>query len=99
VTFYGGCMKMCEDFAPNFGDKINGCGITTTHYLPLPIWPRNYWRKTTWLSSPPTSLAQYCSRRTVSSIKTTAISTELRWSKQNRRQGWTPRENTTSRIL
>jgi hypothetical protein len=21
VTFYGDCMKMCEGFAPNFGDK------------------------------------------------------------------------------
>jgi hypothetical protein len=21
VTFYGGCMKICEDFALNFGDK------------------------------------------------------------------------------
>jgi hypothetical protein len=21
VTFYGDCVKMCEDFAPNFGDK------------------------------------------------------------------------------
>jgi hypothetical protein len=21
VTFYGDCMKMCEDFAPNFGEQ------------------------------------------------------------------------------
>jgi hypothetical protein len=25
VTFYGDCMKICEDFAPNFGDKRTGC--------------------------------------------------------------------------
>jgi hypothetical protein len=24
VTFYGDCMKMCEDFAPNFGNKRTG---------------------------------------------------------------------------
>jgi hypothetical protein len=30
LKFYGGCVKMCEDFAPNFGDKITGCCITTT---------------------------------------------------------------------
>jgi hypothetical protein len=24
VTFYGDCVKMCKDFAPNFGDKILG---------------------------------------------------------------------------
>jgi hypothetical protein len=32
VTFYGDCVKMWEDFAPNFGDKRTGCQITT-HYL------------------------------------------------------------------
>jgi hypothetical protein len=25
VTFYGNCVKMCEDFASNFGDNITGC--------------------------------------------------------------------------
>jgi hypothetical protein len=25
VTFYDDCMKMCDDFSPNFGDKITGC--------------------------------------------------------------------------
>jgi hypothetical protein len=25
VTFYGDCVKMCENFAPNFGDKRIGC--------------------------------------------------------------------------
>jgi hypothetical protein len=28
---------MCEDFAPNFGDKITGYCITTTHRLTLPF--------------------------------------------------------------
>jgi hypothetical protein len=31
VTFYGDCMNMCEDFAPNFGDKKTGCCIMTMH--------------------------------------------------------------------
>jgi hypothetical protein len=35
VTFYGDCVKMCEDFAPNFGDKITGCYIMTKHHLTL----------------------------------------------------------------
>jgi hypothetical protein len=33
VTFYGDCVKMCEDFDPNFGDERTGCCITTTHRL------------------------------------------------------------------
>jgi hypothetical protein len=32
VTFYGDSIKMCKDFAPNFGEKRTGCWITT---LPL----------------------------------------------------------------
>jgi hypothetical protein len=31
LTFYGNCVKMCEDFAPNFGDKRTGCCITIAH--------------------------------------------------------------------
>jgi hypothetical protein len=33
---YSDCMKMCEDFPPNFGDKRTGCCIT------LPYSPRNF---------------------------------------------------------
>jgi hypothetical protein len=51
VTFYGDCLKMLEDFAPNFGDKRTGCCITTTHCLTLPFPPRNFWPNATWLSS------------------------------------------------
>jgi hypothetical protein len=29
--FYDDYMKMCEHFAPDFGDKRTGCCITTTH--------------------------------------------------------------------
>jgi hypothetical protein len=28
---------MCEDFAPNFGDKRTGCCITTMHRLTVPF--------------------------------------------------------------
>jgi hypothetical protein len=35
VTFYGDCVKMCEDFAPNFGDQRNGCCMTTRQHLTL----------------------------------------------------------------
>jgi hypothetical protein len=40
---------MCEDFAPNFGDKRTGCCITTTHRFSA----GNILLKTTWLLSPP----------------------------------------------
>jgi hypothetical protein len=37
MTFYGDCVKMCKDFAPNFGNKRTGCSITTMHRLTLPF--------------------------------------------------------------
>jgi hypothetical protein len=42
VMFYNNCVKMCEDFAQNFGDKRTGCCITTTHFLTLPVSPGNF---------------------------------------------------------
>jgi hypothetical protein len=36
VTFYGDCVKMCEDFVPNFGDKILTVAtrqLTVSHFL------------------------------------------------------------------
>jgi hypothetical protein len=47
VTYFGSCVKMCEDFIPNFGDKRTHCCIPTMHYFTLP-----FSQKTTWLSSP-----------------------------------------------
>jgi hypothetical protein len=41
VKFCSYCMKMCKDFALNFGDKRTGCGITTRH-LTLPFSPENF---------------------------------------------------------
>jgi hypothetical protein len=38
VMFYGHCVKIWEDFAPNFGDKTTGCCITM-HHLTLPFSP------------------------------------------------------------
>jgi hypothetical protein len=38
----GECMKILEDFAPNFGDKGTGCCITTTHSLTLTFTPGNF---------------------------------------------------------
>jgi hypothetical protein len=35
VTFYCECLKMCEDFAPDFGDKSSGSCIKTTHRLTI----------------------------------------------------------------
>jgi hypothetical protein len=52
VTFYGDRVKMYLDFAPNFGDKVTGFCITTTHRLTLPLSQSNFLPKTTLLSSP-----------------------------------------------
>jgi hypothetical protein len=52
MIFYGACVKMCEDFEPNFSDKRTGCWIMTMHRLTLPFSPGNFWPKTTWLLSP-----------------------------------------------
>jgi hypothetical protein len=42
VTFYSDCMKMCEDFDLNFGNKRTGCCIMTMHHLTLPFSPGNF---------------------------------------------------------
>jgi hypothetical protein len=42
TMFYGKCVKMCEDFAPNFGDKRTGCCSMTMHRLTLPFPPGNF---------------------------------------------------------
>jgi hypothetical protein len=52
VTFYGDCLKICEDFAPNFGDKRTGCYVMTTHRLTLQFSLGNFGPKTKWLCSP-----------------------------------------------
>jgi hypothetical protein len=41
MTFYSNCVKMCEHFAQNFGNKRTGCCITT-HRLTLPFSPGNF---------------------------------------------------------
>jgi hypothetical protein len=94
VTFYGDCVKMCEDFAPNFSDKRTGCWITTMHPLTLPFSPGNFWPETTLLLSltHPTCLIGPLRlfwfpdwRRNWKA----AILTQLRWWRQNRRRCWT----------
>jgi hypothetical protein len=45
VTFYGNCVKMREEFVPNFSDKITGCWIITTHLLTLPFSTGNFFTK------------------------------------------------------
>jgi hypothetical protein len=52
VTFHGDCMKMCKDFAPNFGNKRTDCCSTKIHHLTLPFSPGNSDQKTAWLSCP-----------------------------------------------
>jgi hypothetical protein len=40
MTLYRDCMKMCEDFSPNFGDERTGFCSTIPHRLTL-LWPEN----------------------------------------------------------
>jgi hypothetical protein len=95
VTFYGDCIKMFEDFAPNFGDKRAGCCITTVHRLLLPFSPRILWPKTTWLLSHTLSTLFLCFPDWQNWKAT--ILTQLRWSRQNRRRCGTLSQNTTPR--
>jgi hypothetical protein len=88
VPFYDDCVKIFEDFAPNFEDKGTGCCINTTLHFTLPFSPANFWLKTTWLSSPthPTFL---CFPDWKYNWKA-AILAQLRGYRQNRRRCWTP---------
>jgi hypothetical protein len=52
VTFYCDCVKMCEDFAANFGDKRTCCCIASTHHQTLPFSPGNFGPGTTRPPSP-----------------------------------------------
>jgi hypothetical protein len=55
VTFHGNCVKICEDSAPNYGDKRTGCFITTTQYH-TPFSPGNFDHKQHDCHPPPTLL-------------------------------------------
>jgi hypothetical protein len=43
--FYIEYVKMCEDFAPNFGVKGTGCCITTVHHHHTSIFTREFLTK------------------------------------------------------
>jgi hypothetical protein len=77
--------------------RKTGCCITTTHHLTLPFHQGIFDQKQHECHSPPTLLFS------VSQLKIKlkgchAILTQLRWSRQNCRQCWTPSQNVTSRI-
>jgi hypothetical protein len=88
ATFYGDWVKICEYFAPYFGDKRTGCCITATHRLALPFTTGKFLPRTIWLSSltQPTRLTW----------PLMAFLWLLGWSSQNRRRCLTPSQNTTS---
>jgi hypothetical protein len=45
VTLYGDCVKICEYFASNVGDKRTGCCIATMHRNTF-FSPGNFFTKT-----------------------------------------------------
>jgi hypothetical protein len=80
VMIYGDCMKMCEDFVPNYGNKRTGCCIPTT-LSHTSFFTREIFTKSnmTLVPHPP-----YFSLFTWSKIKLSL--TSLRWLRQNCRQ-------------
>jgi hypothetical protein len=70
------------------------------HHLTFPFSLGNFWPKTTWLSYPihPTSLTWPPATFLCFLGWKAAILTQWRWSRQNRRQCWTPSQNMTSRM-
>jgi hypothetical protein len=53
VTFYGDCVKRCEDFAPNFGGRRTGCCVTTANHLTLPFLTMEFFTKKNVTVPPP----------------------------------------------
>jgi hypothetical protein len=49
VTLYGDCVKMCEDFASNFGDQKNWLLHHDNPRLRRPSSPGNILPKAKWL--------------------------------------------------
>jgi hypothetical protein len=94
--FHCDSVKMCQRFSPNSGDKKTGCCISTTHRITLLFSSRNLFTKSkiTVVRNHPTLL---CFPEWGWNWKTTVL-TQLRWSRQNRRQCLTPSQNKTSRI-
>jgi hypothetical protein len=41
VTFYGDCLKMCEDFAPNFGDMHYDSAPSHTSFFTREFFRKN----------------------------------------------------------
>jgi hypothetical protein len=56
VMFYGDCEEACEDFTPNFGDRWNGCCITTAHRLTISFYQGFFNQKQHDCRHPPTLL-------------------------------------------
>jgi hypothetical protein len=95
LTFYGDCVKMCEEFTPKFGDKRTGCCITTTYRLILPFSPGKFSPEKNMTSSPLILLAWLgpCDF----SVSTIEDTTERQpfWHNWGNR-GRTPSQNSTS---
>jgi regulator of replication initiation timing len=47
AALYGDCLKICKEFAPNFGDKRTGCFMMTMHSLALPFPNGEFFTETT----------------------------------------------------
>jgi hypothetical protein len=91
VMLYGDCMKMCEDFAPNFADKITRCCITTIYNLTLPFSVAIFFTKSNKTFAPPPPTLHLFPQLKIK-LKDHHL-TQLRWLRQNRRQCYTLTEH------
>jgi hypothetical protein len=89
---------MCVVFAPNFGDKGIGCFITTSHRLTLFTREFFYQKQHDCHPHPPDSPVLPPQQLFCLSGGKVTLLTQKRWLRQNRRQCWTPSQNTASKI-
>jgi hypothetical protein len=96
--------EMCEDFAPNFGDKKNWMLHHDNILSHTSFSTREFFfTKKTWLSSPTHPTRLTCPLANFLCLPgwkwnwNATILTQSMWSEQNRRRRWTPSQNTTSR--
>jgi hypothetical protein len=94
VTFYGDCVKMCEEFAPNLAVKSiasRQCTVWLSHFHQGIFDQKQHdCRPSPTLRSSVSPIGNKTERP--------PLLIQLKWSRQNRKRCWTPSQNTSSRM-